>query len=254
MGDLESNLVRPRDLSKKIAGTRIKLQIWKQPQSGCTLLQLTTRLQLFQGNNLIIGKVFLQAFKELMNWKRNKLFLKRAKQLSWEFDTRYQEDDCLKLLVTVGPIGSTCYTVLNSIKSQGCNFATAELGLKQDSCGLYRSVSAFPLPYGLKFGLSLINYICGENLSQEIEFLQQSCCIRGSGGKNHCGSRLQVRSAECGQLCRPDMNMIIHGWEIQGSKEKMVQHLDRNCKCIVPKSSSSWNLTQLNLQILDYEI
>lgn len=115
---------------------------------------------------------------------------------------------------------------------------------------MYINVSAFPPPYGLKFGISLINYIFGENVSKEIEFLEQ----RGSGGYSHCGSRLQVSSAECGQLCRPDMNMIIQGWEIQGSKEKRVQHLDRNCKCIVPKSSSSWNLTQLNLQILDYEI
>lgn len=50
------------------------------------------------------------------------------------------------------------------------------------------------------------------------------------------------------------MHMIIQGQEIQGPKEKGAQSLDRNYKCIVPKSSSSWNLTQLSLQILDYGI
>ena len=43
--------------------------------------------------------------------------------------------------------------------------------------------------------------------------------------------KIAGKLSECEQLCRPDMNMIIQGWEIQGSKEKRAKRSERDCEC-----------------------
>jgi len=52
---------------------------------------------------------------------------------------------------------------------------------------------------------------------------------------------------------KKNMNMIIQGWEIQGSKEKRAKRLDRDCKCSA-KIKFFLEFNPMNLQILDYEI